>query len=189
MKLFPLLTGLLVLALSSCTLITSANIPGKQASKIPKALVGKYELQYPHQLADMMQGAEAKTYITFASDRMTVSSPEGDNTSMLGDSLFFSKIKKQLYLSMGAPPSLVVFKIVRSGKDLQLFPLFGTETATAADLSPYFSKLVEVPGEIGEDGEIGASTYEVTIDDKKLESFFKSDAALKDPFTLKPVKE
>jgi len=188
MKLFPLLTGLLVIILSSCTLITSTNVPGKIVAKTPKTFVGKYELQYPSDFASMMEGSGEKTYITLESDRMVVSNAEGDNTSMLGDSLFFSTIKKQTYLSMGAPPSLIVFKVVKSGKDINLFPMFGTEAANATSMQPYFSKVTEVPGEPGEDGEPGTPTYEVTIDDSKLENFFKSDIVMKDPFVLKKVK-
>jgi len=107
---------------------------------------------------------------------------------MLGDSLFFSTIKKQTYLSMGAPPSLIVFKVVKSGKNINLYPMFANESANTASLSPYFSQVTEVPGEPGEDGEPGASTFEVRIDDSKLENFFKSEQAMKDPFVLKKVK-
>ena len=189
MKLFPLLAGLLVIILSSCTLITSTNVPGTTVGKTPKTLLGKYELQYPSEFAALMEGgSDTKTYVTLASDRMTVSSADGDNVSMLGDSLFFSTIKKQTYLSMGAPPSLIVFKVVKSGKNINLYPMFANESANTASLSPYFSQVTEVPGEPGEDGEPGASTFEVRIDDSKLENFFKSEQAMKDPFVLKKVK-
>jgi len=188
MKFLTALTGLLVILLSSCTLVTATNVPGKKATKVPKNMLGQYELHYPESIAAMMEGSDAKTIVIFENDRMTVRNTDGDNISMLGDSLFISTIKKQTYLSMGAPPSVIVFKIVKKGKDMELYPMFCNEEVTANLLEPYFSKVTEVEGEMDENGEMGASTYEVTIDDTKLDKFFTSEIALKDPFILKKTK-
>lgn len=185
MRLFRFLPamGLFALLLSSCTAITTTNIPGKKASKIPKNLLGKYTLQYPESFAALAEGNTAT--VTFLSDRMVVTDASGTTETMLGDSLFFSSIGKQWYISLGGEPSFTVLRIEKKEKNLQLFPMYIENLVTQEDLQKYFTKVEEVPGEPDENGETGESSFVVTIDDKKLDSFFRSGLPSGDPFILK----
>jgi hypothetical protein len=75
--------------------------------------------------------------------------------------------------------------VVQKGKDLELYSLFANEGVSAQQLSPYFSSVEEIPGELDENGEVGPSNMSVTIDDSKLASYFKSGLQMTDPFILK----
>jgi hypothetical protein len=174
--------GLVIISLASCTIVTSTNVPGKKATKFPKSLIGKYELQYPEALS--MLAGEVPTYVTFKADRMIIDNTEGQTTNMIGDSLFLSTIGKQVYISLGVEPNISVFKIVKSGKNLELFSMCSSEGVTLSDLENYFSKVEEIPGEVDDEGEVGESSYTVTIDDAKLDSYFKSKLPMSDPFKL-----
>lgn len=188
MKISLFLSGLLLLALASCTVVTSTNLPGSKLDEIPKNLRGKYEVQYPGDLAELTADPDAKSYVTFKADRMVMTSKDGDSETMLGDSLFFTKIGKQIYISLGVAPDLTVFKVLKKGKDIQLFSMYSEEAIGTAELSPYFSKVEEIPGEPDENGEPGLPSYKVTIDDKKLASYFESGLSMQDPFILKKTK-
>ena len=177
------LTSLLIVSLASCTIVTSTNIPGKKATKFPKSMLGKFELQYPESLA-MLSGEGVSTYVTFKADRMIIDNEEGQTINMIGDSLFFSTIGKQQYLSLGVEPNISVFKIVKNGKNLDLFSMCASEAITLSDLEYYFAKVEEIPGEADDEGEAGASSYTVTIDDAKLDDYFKSKLPMADPFKL-----
>lgn len=179
---FAVVALLLAVAATSCTVITSRNIPGKEADKIPKNMLGKYKLEYPGDLAGLTEGNE--TIVTFKSDRVLVENAEGSSESFLGDSLYYSTIGKQGYLSLGKAPNLTVFRVVKSGKDFHLFTLCASDYVSAADLQQYFSDVEEIPGEVSEDGEPGTPSFLVTIDDKKLDGFYKSKIPMADPFKL-----
>ncbi len=186
MKIAYLLSGLLLLALASCTPVTTTNLPGEKLDKIPKNLLGTFELQYPGDLAELTSDPAAKTYVTIKSDRILMTDQNGDSETMLGDSLYFSKIGKQVYLSMGERPDFTVFKVVKKGKDIQLFCLYSDNAEIgSSELSPFFSTVTEIQGEPDENGEPGMTSYRVTVDDKKLASYFESEIPMADPFILK----
>lgn len=185
MKLAFFLTGLLLLTLASCTPVTSTNMPGEKLDKIPKNLLGTFELQYPGDLAELTADPASKTYVTLKSDRIQMTDQNGDSETLLGDSLYFSKIGKQVYLSMGESPDFTVFKVVKKGKDIQLFCMYSESEINSDNLSPFFSNVTEIEGEPDENGEPGMVSYRVTIDNSKLDSYFKSDLPMKDPFILK----
>jgi hypothetical protein len=174
--------GVLAAAMTSCTVVTSTNVPGKKETKIPKNMLGKYKLEYPGDLAGLTEGNE--TMVTFKSDRVIVENAEGSSESILGDSLYYSTIKKQGYLSLGKEPNLSVFRVVKSGKDIHLFSLCATDYISAADLQQYFSSVEEIPGEVSDEGEPGTPSFVVTIDDQKLDKYYKSEIPMKDPFKL-----
>lgn len=180
MKFLSYITGLLII-LSSCTVVTSKNIPGKTLATFPKNMQGSYTLQYPESFAAMMEGVSSDVEIN--ANQILMSTDGEKNTMQLNDSLFLSKIKKDLYLSIGAAPSLTVFKMVKDGDNWNLLPMF-TENASIDDMRPYFNTIeaTQMPSEDGE-GE-GNMIYEVTINDKKLASYFKSNLPSKDPFKL-----
>lgn len=169
--------------LGSCTIVTSTNLPGKNLSQVPKKMRGTYELQLPEDMSSMM--GENKLIVTLEANQMITDDGTEKSSTKLGDSLYFSSIKKDIYMSLGATPNLTVYKVVRKGKDLELYSLFGNENVTSQDLAAHFSKVEEVPGEIDENGEVGPSTYSVTIDDSKLAGYFKSGLSMKDPYILK----
>ncbi|MES2557081.1 MAG: hypothetical protein V4604_13075 [Bacteroidota bacterium] len=180
---FLTIGALALISFASCTIVTSTNIPGETATKFPKNLSGKYILEYPEELS-MLAVEGSDTYITFKGDEMIIDNTDGQTIAKLGDSLFFSTIGKQQYLSFGVSPQINVFKVVKKGKDLQLFSMCGDVTSSS-DLTGFFSDVKEVAGEVDENGEAGPSSYEVTIDDKKLDGYFKSSIPMKEPFLLK----
>lgn len=189
MKIIPfiLFSAIILLGMSSCTIVTSTNVPGTNATKFPKNLQGHYELELGEDFAAFM--GDNKMYVTFKNDRMVVNDGSTDTETMIGDSLFVSKIKKNYYLSMGAGTSYTVYKLKKTGSDVMMYPLFAQEGLTANDLKPFFKSVEEIPGEMDENGEMGASSMSVTIDDSKLENYFKSDLVMKDPFKLKFISK
>lgn len=184
---FLFLSASLVVALSSCTIVTSTNVPGKNLKKIPKTLLGHYELELGEDFAAFM--ADQKMYVTFKSDRMVVNDGTTDTETLLGDSLFVSSISKNYYLSMGAGTNYTVYKLKKEGKNLMMYPLFAEEGVTATDLKPFFKSVEEIPGEMDENGEEGAPSMSVSIDDAKLEDYYKSDLVMKEPFKLKFLRK
>lgn len=178
----------LFLFTSSCTSVTSTNLPGKKAASFPKKMIGEFEFVYPEDFAALFGDEDAKTYVTLTKNAMTIKNAEGETTTNLGDSLYVTSIGKSLYLSMGEEPNFTVFKVAYSGKDILLYPLFAGEETSLQELEPYFSSVTETPSYLDEDtGEAGPPSYSVTIDDKKLDSYFKSTIPIKDPFRLKRV--
>jgi hypothetical protein len=184
---FLFFSASLVVALSSCTIVTSTNVPGKNLKKIPKSLQGHYELELGEDYAAFM--GDQKMYVTFKSDRMVVNDGTTDTETMLGDSLFVSSISKNYYLSMGAGTSYTVYKLKKEGKNLMMHPLFAEEGVTANDLKPFFKSVEEIPGEMDENGEEGAPSMSVSIDDAKLEDYYKSDLVMKEPYRLKFLRK
>lgn len=185
MKLIKFLTftGLTTLLLSSCTIVTSTNLPGEKLSKIPKNLHGDYTLEMPGEMAGLM--GDNALEVSFKTDRMTTNDENGKSESMLGDSLYFSKVGKSIFLSLGESPNFTVYKIVPKGKDLHLYSLFAESDITKGQLEAYFTKVEEIPGEPDENGEMTPSSFSVTIDPKRIDAYFKSGLATKDPYILK----
>jgi len=189
MKKYLLFIGLFTLLLSSCTPVTSTNLPGKKANEVPKAMRGKFELIYPETFAGLMEESGEKTFVTFKADGLLMDSDE-EKMSKLNDSLFISSIGKQWYISLGAAPELNVFKVVKKGKSFELYPMYSMETITSDDLTPYFSNVKEEVSEADENGEGGGvASFNVTIDDSKLDSYFKSALPSSEPFKLVKAKK
>lgn len=178
---FPLL-AFAAIALVSCTFVTSTNLPGKKAEKIPKNLIGKYMLEYPDALAAL--AGETSTIVTLKADRIIVENMDGTSETMLGDSLYYSQIGEQGYITLGEAPDFNVFKVVKSGKDIHLYSMCSENYSAITDFQQYFSHIREIPGEPDEYGDATPSSYAVTIDDKKLDDYYKSDIPMKDPFKL-----
>lgn len=101
--------------------------------------------------------------------------------------MYVSTIGKTTYLSLGEQPYFTVFKVAYSGKDILLYPMYANQGTTKEQLEPYFSNVEEVIPEVVEGEEPGDVSYSVTIDDKKLDAYFKSDIPLKDPYRLKRI--
>lgn len=78
MKIALYITGLLI-ALNSCTIVTSTNAPGKPEKVFPKSMIGSYELVYPESFQGMMEGADMKTTVHIKADELIVSNPDGDS--------------------------------------------------------------------------------------------------------------
>lgn len=182
---FLLFTLLILTGLSSCTIVTSTNIPGKKLSKIPKNLHGEYQLEMQGEMAGLM--GENALIISFKSDRMITNDENGITENILGDSLYFSKVGKSIYINLGEAPGFTVYKVERKGKDLHLYSLFAETGVTKDQLEPHFSKVEEIPGEPDENGEISPPSYSVTIDPKRLDAYFKSGLSSKEPYILKRI--
>lgn len=186
MKIALYFTGVLIL-LNSCTIVTSTNAPGKPEKLFPKSMIGSYELIYPESFQGMMEGAEMKTTVEIKSDEFILNSGEGDSHMKINDSISINKLGKQYYLCMGKAPVLNVFKVIKKGKDLELHGMNAKAEVTAEQLKPFFSQVTENSDLDEATGEITKS-YAVTIDDKKLDKYYKSDIIHVEPFTLKRIK-
>lgn len=186
MKIALYITGLLIF-LNSCTIITSTNAPGTAEKAFPKTMIGKYELIYPESFQGMMEGADMKTLVEIKSDELIMNSGEGDSHMKLNDSISVTKLGKQYYLCLGKAPVLNVFKVIKKGKDLELHSMNAVEGVTADQLKPFFSEVTTSSDLDEETGELTES-YAVTIDDSKLDSYYKSDILQKECFTLKRRK-
>jgi hypothetical protein len=173
--------------MSSCTPVTSTNVPGKKVNNIPKDMRGKFELVYPESFSGLMEESGEKTFITFKADEMVTFS-ESESVTKLNDSLFVSSIGKQWYISLGAEPELTVFKVVKKGKSFELYPMYSMESITADNLRPYFTDVKEIISEGDENGE-GVSSFNVTIDDARLASYFDSELPSKEAFKLVKTKK
>jgi hypothetical protein len=178
--------GLFLLS-TSCTSVSSKNLPGKKAESFPKKMIGEFEVVYPEDFAALLGGEDAKTYVSFTKNAMIFKNIEGETSTNLGDSLYVTSIGKTFYLSMGEAPNFTIFKVAYSGKDILLYPLYANQGTTKEQLDPYFSDVEEILPEVVEGEEPGDISYSVTIDDKKLDAYFKSDVPLKDPYRLKRV--
>ena len=186
MKYLTFIAGILFL-LNSCTIVTSTNSPGKAESKFPKSMIGNYELIYPESFQGMMEGSNMKTTVQIKSDELIMDSGEGQSHLKINDSISVNKLGKQYYLCMGKAPVLNVFKIIKKGKDLELHAMNAKEGVTVEQMKPFFSEVKSNSDLDEETGEITES-YVVTIDDKKIDSYYKSDIIHVEPFTLKRVK-
>ena len=187
MKFTLYIAGFLIF-LSSCTIITSTNAPGKAQKTFPKAMVGSYELIYPESFQGMMEGAEMKTTVEIKSDELILNSGEGDSHMKINDSISVTKLGKQYYLCMGKAPVLNVFKVIKKGKDLELHSMNAKAEVTVEQLRPFFSEVTTNSNLDEETGELTES-YVVKIDDKKIDSYYKSDIIHVEPFTLKRIKK
>lgn len=181
-----LLFAVLLLAIQSCTLITSKNVPGKKEHAFSSKILGKYELVLPSDFAGMM--GDSKVYIELKSDRIIVDNNGTADETILNDSLFYTTIGKSSYLCMGIEPEVTIFKMVPGKGEIKLYPMFAVAGTNTEALSEYFSEVEEVPGEPDENGEPGESSFSVRIVDAKLDKFFSSSVAYKEPFVLKKVK-
>ena len=177
--------AIILLSLASCTIITTTDIPGKQTSKFPKKMLGNYELIYPTELEAYMTDAD-KITVRIKQKQLTTIDKNGENTLVLGDSVFFSKVGKDLYLSLQTAKNYNVFKLVYKGKNIELYtmsPQSGTE-----GLEQYCEKVENVDldgnGEIDEEESLGMF-LNVKIKDSELAKYFKSDIPIKAPFLLK----
>lgn len=186
MKIALYITGFLIF-LNSCTIITSTNAPGKPEKVFPKSMVGNYELIYPESFQGMMEGTEMKTTVVIKSDELIMNSGEGDSHMKINDSISVNKLGKDYYLCMGKAPVLNVFKVLKKGKDLELHSMNAKEGVTADQLKPFFSQVTTNADKDEETGEITES-YVVTIDDSKIDGYYKSDIIHVEPFTLKRKK-
>lgn len=180
---FFTISALVLISLASCTIVTTNKVPGKNVTKIPKNLLGKYTLEYPTSVGEAV-GSDSKTLVTIKATELIIDNGEERVTYKLGDSLHFSAIGEQQYLSLGAAPQINLFKLVKTGKNIHLFTMSCSMTSSG-DFNDFFTNVKEIPGEPDENGNPGFPSYEVTIDEEKLDDYFESDLPMKDPFILK----
>ncbi|MEY3236090.1 MAG: hypothetical protein RI883_191 [Bacteroidota bacterium] len=182
-KIFML--GLITLSLISCTVITATNVPGRKNNSFPKDLIGNYEVGFPEDFAAIMEGEEgSKMYITFKSNSIIIKDKEGETETALEDSLYFSMIGTNYYLSFGGEPELSIFKLVKSKKSILLYPMYAREDVTQEELSQFFTSVVSTSESSDDSAGMSTSSYSVTIDESKLDAYFKSDIPLKEPYKL-----
>lgn len=177
----------LLIIVSSCTTITSSNIPGAKVDVFPTFMNGTFELIYPESFQGFMEGEENKSTLVIRNTEILLSTSDGESTLRLNDSLYISKIKKQYYLSMGESPNFSVFKIIRVGPDLELHALSAKTGTTEEQLKPFFSSIKNDSKMDEETGEM-MDSYVVTIDNQKIDRYYKSEYIHVEPFTLKKVK-
>ena len=171
----------LISILSSGTIVTTTNLPGKQAKTFPKGLIGSYELKYPSSMDGLMDGTEGTT-VEITKTTLTMTTGDQVNKMILNDSIFYSTIEKQGYISMGAAPDYTVLRVVKTGKDFELYMMNIVTECTVDNLKGFFKEVKEV-SDVNEDGE-QTTSYNVTIDDAKLDAYFKSSYVDNNPFKL-----
>lgn len=182
--------GFIALNLISCTVITATNVPGRKIETFPKDIIGNYEVEFPKDFAAIMEGEEGnKMYITFKSKGIIIKDKEGETETTLGDSLYFSMIGTNYYLSFGGEPELSIFKLVKSKKSILLYPMYAREDVTQEELAQFFTTAVSTSEPSDDSAGMSTSSYSVTIDESKLDAYFKSDIPLKDPYKLIKTKK
>jgi hypothetical protein len=175
----------LVVLTTSCTVITTTKVPGKQSTKFPKKMLGTFELVYPSDLEALMTDA-GKIEVEIKQKELTTFDSNGEHKLILGDSVYFSKIGKDLYLSLQAAQSYHVFKVQYSGKNIELYSM--APNSGVEGLEQYCEKIenedLDGNGEIDEEESLGMF-LKVTIKDAQMAKYFKSDIPIKAPFILK----
>lgn len=179
---YTFIFSLFTLLLASCTIVSTTNLPGKTAKTFPKNMLGNFELKYPSSMASMTEGTDINSTVTITKTSLEVKTGDQVTKMVLNDSLFYSTIKKQAYLSLGNAPNYTVLRIVKVGKDFELYTMNIISGATKDDLKAFFKEVKE-EADVDENGEETVS-YNVTLDDAKLEAYFKSEHVDKDPFKL-----
>jgi hypothetical protein len=183
-RIFSAFAFLLVLT-TSCTVITTTKVPGKQSSKFPKKMLGKFELVYPIDL-EMYKTEFDIIEVEIKQKELTTFDSNGEHKLILGDSVYFSKIGKDLYLSLQAASSYHVFKVQYSGKNIELYSM--APDSGVEGLEQFCEKIenedLDGNGEIDEEEELGMF-LKVTIKDSEMSKYFKSDIPIKAPFKLK----
>lgn len=188
---------LALLSTTSCTVISSRNVPGEQQAEFPKQLQGTFELVYPAEFQSLIEAdsTAGATRVEITATKLVQIEEDGSRRELiLGDSIFFSTIGNDTYLSMGPTPYYTVMKAEISEWETKLYAMYTYEEVTKKDLKKYFKK-VEIEKVVGEDGEevpededLGMHNYIVTIKDSKIDDFFKSKYAPTDGFTLRRIK-
>lgn len=173
--------------LFSCTVITSTNSPGKEQSKIPTFMQGKYELIYPESFGSIM--GEQKVFIEIKENGLSIDDPEKATFIALNDSLSISKWKKEYFLNFGEKPELSVYKVVKTNEGLELIGLNAVSNTTEEQLKPYFATVKQVVHKDEDTGESEEAdvTFNVTIDAKKLKKYYSSDLISKETIGLKRI--
>ena len=183
---FKFLTlGFIVINLISCTVVTAKNVPGRKIDSFPIDIIGNYVVEFPKDFAAIMEGEDKnKMYITFKSNSIIIKDKEGETETSLGDSLYFSMIGTNYYLSFGEEPEISLFKLVKNRKSILLYPMYARENVTEEELSKYFTSVVSTSEASDDSVGMSTSSYSVTIDETKLEAYFMSDIPLKEPYKL-----
>ncbi|SRR5258706_1535439 len=175
---------LAVVLFSSCAMILSTNVPGKQEKSLPKEWLGKYEVisaPYFPEKRDTTQ--PQKEFATIESNRIIWESRDGTRIYSLTDSLRYSVMYGQSrYLSLLMPQGLyAVFKVVKNVDTLELYSMSAEDEPKKMELNRYFDKVEKMKK--GED-----EYFKVTIIEKKLDAYFKSTIPSKDVTKLIPAK-
>ena len=181
-----LFTGIVILFLfCSCTMILSTNFPGKSEQLLPKEWWGKYEVVSEPKMPDKRDSVKTvKEFVTIESNRITWQGTDETKTYSLNDSLRYSVVNGQdRYLGLLMPEGLfAVFKVVRNAGSLELYSLSSdNDEIKKSDLAHYFSNVEKVKTSADE-------YYRVTIIEKKLDDYFKSDIPSKDATKLVPFR-
>jgi|GEM_PF-4906143 len=175
--------------LFSCTHIVTSNYPGKEKSTLPKVWKGEYTIEYPAFL-EMFMGNDKKVNkakITSKGIEWVISGESSVYTT--SDSLKYSQLNGENYLSLhNSHGQYTVFKVKAVSNGLDLYGLTTEAEIEKDKLENYFKKVEQL--EVGdENDETGIRLFQVELDDEKLDAFFKSELASKEPIKLRRARK
>jgi hypothetical protein len=180
---------ILTILFVSCSHIVATNYPGEAKDKLPESWKGQYSIEFPSYLAMMMESADTKQSKVHIMSTMIRWTQDGvHSTYSTSDSLKFSELNGNFYISLGnSHNQYSVFKVVKVDDGFDLFGLTAADDVKEDKLSPYFKDIKELETN-DENDETGINLYQVTIIDKKLDSYYESGIPSTEPIKLRKIK-
>lgn len=171
----------LVTFLSSCIAILSTNVPGTLQKSFPQEWIGKYKIIV--ETPDEGPDSSDQRILTIESKRMSLTGGDRDISYSLDDSLRYSVSGQNKYIALIYPDGLyAIAKMSKGDKGLEMRIIVAEdEDVKQQDLAKYFDNVQKITKK-------DDRYVKVTINEKKLDEFFKSPVASKDVVVLVPLK-
>ena len=178
-----LLAIIAILTLASCTHVIATNYPGQAKTELPSSWKGTYSGKLPGYLQMFGGGADSSnSEIVIGHNFIIWTTPTSVSHYSTADSLKFSELNGHRYISLhNSHDQYTVFRVKQTKTGLELFGLTIDDDIEKEKLEPYFKK-VELA--TSDDEETGIKLFQVTIDDKKLDSYYSSGLPSKEPMIL-----
>lgn len=174
------------LLLASCTHIISSNFPGTPRDKMPASWSGSYSMTLPGFLS--MADPSSNSTVTITRDRLEWKQSDKVIVYSLSDSLRYTVVGKNAYISLHNSHDQYTVMMVKEVKEgLDLFSMTAEDELEADQLKPFFKDVREHQLDSGNNN-TGIKLYEVTIDDARLDDYFKSGIPGSSPIKLRRIK-